>query len=218
MVAPLKHLIESRVVRSAMMEHAQQRARHEGISLWEALHARDPGFIDHALEPKRAFYYRQDVQQFEAARTAGQPLDLRTYFPPNLHRASQQEEVESFLFQLMEWGLAPVAWTDERIWGVGRQPTSFPTALKAFLFAKRKLHQMPAPPEQFEEYYRMTRNYLELAIGIEGTAIRLANTILQHAVDARVRHRAEAATKSDDSALPCERGMEARADSVASDS
>lgn len=182
------HLVDAGVLRAEQLNQAQARAQREGVSLWEALYALDSEFVYHALQPKRAFYYRRDAEQFKAAQQTGQPLNLRTYFPPNLQRNSHQESVENFLWQLLEWGLAPVAWTEGRVWIVGEHPVRMPTTLRVRLLAGVRLHRLPAPPQQVADYRQLLNIFLwgMTAMGREGPLIRVAHMILQQAINERI--------------------------------
>lgn len=183
----IAHLVDTGVLRAEMLAHAQARAQREGVSLWEALHALDSEFVYRALQPKREFYYRQDAEQLKAAQQTGQPLNLRTYFPPNLQRNSRQESVENFVLQLLDWELAPVAWMEGRAWIVSERPVHMPTALQARLLAGVRLHRLPAPPEQVADYRQLLKTFLwdTTAMGMEVPLIRVANIILQQAINER---------------------------------
>jgi hypothetical protein len=176
------YLVDSGVISATLLTQAQERAQREGVCVWEALHALDSEFIARALEPKRAYYYRRDSQQFKSALLMGQPIDLRTYFPPNFQRIAHQDEFESAPVQRVRWGFAPLAWTEGRIWVVSERPVSPVTALRTLLLTKHRLHRLPAPPEQVDDYRQLLEAYLWHATGFEGPIIRAANTILMQAI------------------------------------
>ncbi len=182
----IAHLVDAGVLQAAQLTQAQARAQREGVSLWEALYALDSEFVYRALQPKRAFYYRRDAEQFETTRRTGQPPNLRTYFPPNLQRNSRQESVENFFLQLLGWRLAPVAWTEERVWIVSEPPVRVPTALKTRLLAGVRLHRLPAPPEQVADYRQLLNTFHATAMDIERPLIRVAHIILQQAINERI--------------------------------
>lgn len=177
------YLVDSGVISAALLAQAQERAQREGVGVWEAMHALDSEFISRALEPKRAYYYRRDSQQFKAALLMGQPIDLRAYFPPNFQRIAHQDGFESAPAQLVRWGIAPVAWTEKRIWVVSERPVSPLTALRTLLITKRRLHRLPAPPEQVDKYRQLLEAYLWHAMGFEGPIIRAAGMILIRAIE-----------------------------------
>lgn len=182
------HLVEAGVLSAELLAQAQERVRRAGVSLWEALYALDAEFIARALETKRAYYYRQDAQQFKAAREIGQPLNLRAYFPPELQRVPHQKGVVDTIWRLTCMSVAPVAWTKRRIWIVGERPVGLSAAFRTCLVAGACLSRLPAPREQVEDYLQLLHTFLWDSTGmvIEGPVVQTAGVILQRAIEERV--------------------------------